>query len=58
MLAAQLRHHAAARRSLDEAELEEIRLVDVLDGVRLLAEGDCQRREADRAAVEALQNRA
>src|SRR5262249_11910594 len=31
---------AATRRPLDEAELEQVRLVDVLDRVRLLAERD------------------
>ena len=37
---------AAARRALDEAELEQVRLVDVLDRVRLLAE---RRRRASTA---------
>src|ERR671935_1525661 len=44
--------HAAARGALDEAELEEVRLVDVLDRLLLLAEGDGERREADRPAAE------
>src|SRR4029450_10951164 len=32
----QLRHDSASRCALDEAELEQVRLVDVLDRVRLL----------------------
>ena len=44
--AAELRDRAAARRALDEAELEQVRLVDVLDRVRLLAE---RRRRASTA---------
>ena len=48
----------SARRPLDEAELEQVRLVDVLDRVRLLAERDRERRQADRPAVEALDDRA
>ena len=56
--AAELRDHAAARGALDEAELEQVRLVDVLDRVRLLAERDGERREPDRAAVELLDDRA
>ena len=57
VLAAELRHDPAARRALDEPELEEVRLVDVLDRVRLLAEGHGQRGQADRAAVEAVDDR-
>ena len=57
MLAAQLRHDPSTGRPLDEAELEQVRLVDVLDRVRLLAQCHRQRREADRASVEALDNR-
>ncbi len=41
---------AAARSSLQEAELQEVRLVDVLDRVRLLAQRRRERVEADRAA--------
>ena len=44
--------HPAPRRPLQEPELKEVRLVDVLDRVGLLAERDCQRREADRASTE------
>jgi hypothetical protein len=40
----ELRHDPASRRSLQEAELEQIRLVDVLDRVGLLAERDRERR--------------
>ena len=50
--APELGDHAAARRALEEAELEEVRLVDVLDRVRLLAERDGERRQADRPAAE------
>ena len=47
------RRAAAARRALEEAALEQVGLVDVLDRVRLLADGDGERRETDRAAAEA-----
>ncbi len=46
-----------ARGALDEPELEKVRLVDVLDRVRLLAEGHGERGEADRPTVETLDNR-
>ena len=49
---------APARRPLQEAELEQVRLVDVLDRVRLLAERHRERREPDRAAAELLDDRA
>ena len=48
---------AAARRSLDEAELQEIRLVHVLDRVRLLAQGGGERVEPDGTAVVLLDDR-
>ena len=57
MLAAEVGDDAAARRALDEAELQQVRLVHVLDRVRLLAERDRQRRETDRAAAELQQDR-
>src|SRR5919201_3846788 len=50
--AAEVGNHTPARCALDEAELEEVRLVDVLDRFLLLAERDRERREADRAAAE------
>src|SRR5438132_4389371 len=50
--AAEVGDDAAARRALDEAELEEIRLVDVLDRLLLLAEGDGERGETDGPAAE------
>src|ERR671936_1570562 len=50
--AAEVGNHPAARRALDEAELEEVRLVDVLDRLLLLAEGDRERGEPDRPAAE------
>ena len=56
--AAELRDRAAARRALDEAELQQVRLVDVLDRVLLLAERRRERRQADRAAVELARDRA
>src|SRR6266571_5577434 len=58
VLAAELGHNASARCALQEAELQEVRLVDVLDRVLLLAEGDRERRQADRAAAELVQDRA
>ena len=57
MLAAELGDDPPARRALEEAELEQVRLVDVLDRVGLLAERDGERREADRAAAELLGDR-
>ena len=55
--AAQLRHDPAARGALEEAQLEQVGLVDVLDRVSLLAERDGERRQPDRAAVEPLHDR-
>ena len=52
MLPAEVRDDAAARRSVQEAELEQVRLVDVLDRLRLLAERDRERRQADGTAAE------
>ena len=49
---------AAARRAVDEAELDEVRLVDVLDGVARLADGSGECVEADGAARELLDHRA
>ena len=37
---------------LQEAELQEVGLVDVLDRLRLLTEGDRKRRQPDRPAAE------
>src|SRR6188508_1109689 len=54
MLPAERRDDAAAWGPLEETELEQIRLVDVLDRVRLLAQRDRQRGQSHRAAVEAL----
>src|SRR5918999_1767818 len=54
--AAELRDHAAARRALQEAELEQVRLVDVLDRVGLLPERDRERREPDGAAAELVRD--
>ena len=52
------RRGATARRALEEAALEQVGLVDVLDGVLLLADGDGERREADGPAAEQLADRA
>src|SRR2546430_16882692 len=52
MSAAEVGDDAAPRRALDEAELEEVGLVDVLDRLLLLAEGDRERGEPDRPAAE------
>ena len=56
-LSAQFRDDSPPRRPLDEPELEQVRLVDVLDRVGLLAERDGQRREADRPAAELVRDR-
>ena len=45
-------HAAPARGALEEAALEQVGLVDVLDRVGLLLDGHGQRREPDRAAAE------
>src|SRR6185295_3625447 len=49
---------AAAGGALDQPPLQEVGLVDVLDRVLLLADGDRQSGKADRAAVELLDDRA
>src|SRR5207248_2225037 len=54
---AELRDRAAARRALDEAELQQVRLVDVLDRLLLLAERGGQRRQPDGPAVELARDR-
>src|ERR1700730_8152225 len=43
---------AAAWRSLDEALLQKVRLIDILDRVLLLSDGNRQCGQADRTAVE------
>ena len=48
----------AARRADQQALLDEERLVDVLDRLGLLADGDRQRRQPDRTAAELLAQRA
>src|SRR2546423_5997198 len=50
--AAEVGDDTAAGRALDEPELEEVRLVDVLDRLLLLAERDRERGEADGPAAE------
>src|SRR5215207_2003373 len=54
---AALGHHPAPRSPLDQALLEEIRLVHVLDRVLLLVDGRRERREPDRAARELARDR-
>src|SRR6266516_4589868 len=56
--AAERGDRAAAGRPLDEAELQEVRLVHVLDRVRLLPERRGERVETDRAAGVFLDDRA
>src|SRR4051795_12526984 len=46
--------HPAARSALDEAFLEQVRLVDVLERVLFLGYDDRQRAEPDRSPVELL----
>ena len=46
------RKHAAARRALDEALLDQIGLDDVLDGVARLGQAGGDRLDADRPAAE------
>jgi hypothetical protein len=45
------RQHAAARRALDEALLDQIGLDDLLDGVARLAERRGKGVDSDRAAI-------
>src|SRR4051794_37116822 len=52
------RHRPAAGRALEEAELQQVGLVDVLDRLGLLAEGNRKRRESHRPAAEALDDAA
>ena len=49
--------HPPARRALEQALLQEVGLVDVLDRVGLLADRVGERRQPDRAAVEAHADR-
>src|SRR4051812_48384497 len=57
LLPPQVCDDAAARRALKETELQQERLVHVLDRVLLLAERDGQRREAHRPAAELEEDR-
>ena len=52
MAPAEVGDDATPRRPLQETELEQERLVNVLDRLLLLAEGDRERRQADRPAAE------
>src|SRR6266511_817280 len=57
VLAAQVGQHPTPRRALDEAQLEQVGLVDVLDRVRLLAQRDGEGRQSHRAASELVRDR-
>src|SRR3954468_19566535 len=57
LLPPQVCDDAAARRALKETELQQERLVHVLDRVLLLAERDGQRREAHRPAAQLEEDR-
>ena len=48
-----IRRHAAPRRPVQEPLADQERLVGLLDGLGLLADGVRERREADGVAVEA-----
>ncbi len=52
-----IRGDSSPRRPREEPELEEERLVHVLDGVDFLLGGSRERREPDRAAFEFLDDR-
>src|ERR1019366_8713752 len=54
----ELRDRAPAWRELDEAQLQQIRLIDILDRLLLLTEGRGERGEPDGAAVELHGDRA
>ena len=54
MRAAEVGDDAAARCALQEAELEQERLVDILDRLGLLPERDRERRQPDRPAAHCL----
>ena len=53
-----IRRDPAARGPLEEADLQQVRLRDVLDRVRLLAESGGQARDPDRSPAELLDQRA
>jgi Holliday junction DNA helicase RuvB len=54
VLTSQLRGQATLRRAVQEAELEEVRLVDVLDRLHLLADDRGDGSVTEEAAAEAL----
>ena len=54
MRASQVRGDAPLGRAVQEAQAQQERLVDVLDGLRLLRQHGCQGLDADRAAAELL----
>ena len=56
MLVAETGEHAAPRRAAQEAALQQVGLVDLLDGVRLLAYGVGQRGQPHRAAIVLLED--
>src|SRR5579885_341816 len=57
MLESDASRHSSARRSLKEAFLDQVRLVHVLQGIALLADGGRKRFNADRPPVELVDDR-
>src|SRR4029453_8910221 len=57
MLGSEARRATAARRALEETDLDEIRLVDLLERLTVLTHGRGKRREPHRTATELLQDR-
>src|ERR1041384_2400331 len=51
LLVARLRGHTPLRRAVEVALHDEVRLIDFLEGVRFLTNGDGERTDADRAAA-------
>ena len=58
MLVGALQANPAARRARDKAELHQVRLVHVLDGVRVLVDGRSERFQTRGAAVKLFNERA
>ena len=48
------RRHPTSRRAREEAELDQIGLVDVHHGIGVLGDGGCQRVKTDGASVESV----
>ena len=58
MVVGQRRDTAPARRAVEKADLHQIRLIDILQRDRLLADGRRQRLQPDRASAESRHNAA